>query len=126
MTTGKMLSATMLALGAFVVWGHGSASAQASPCAADVQKFCKDIPAGGGTRYQCLKDHEKDLSDACKKHVADMGQKVRGVRAACWDDIDRVCGEVEPGRGRVYQCLREHENELSEPCKAALAPPAKR
>lgn len=125
MTTCKLLSASMLALGMVLAWGHGPAYAQASPCADDVQKFCKDVAAGGGARYQCLKRHEKDLSEACKKHVADMGQKVRGVRAACWDDIERVCGEVQPGRGRIYQCLREHESELSEPCKAALPPPRK-
>jgi hypothetical protein len=94
-------------------------------CGADVEKLCKDVPAGGGRRYKCLKEHEKDLSEPCRKHIADVQTRVRGMHEACWDDVTRLCDGVRPGGGRILKCLKEHESDLSEPCKAALQPPKK-
>jgi len=46
------------------------AVAQDRPCAADVQKLCKDLgPDNQGGMIQCLKDHDTDLSDACKARI---------------------------------------------------------
>jgi hypothetical protein len=94
-------------------------------CGADVERFCKDVPPAGGRRYKCLKEHEKDLSDGCRKHIADVQGRVRGMHEACWDDVSRFCSEVRPGRGRILACLKEHEDELSAPCKEALQPQKK-
>jgi len=94
-------------------------------CGADVDKFCKDVPVGGGRRYKCLKEHEKELSEPCRKHIADVQARSRGMHEACWDDVSRFCADVRAGGGRILQCLRAHESELSEPCKAALRPPKK-
>lgn len=41
-------------------------------CAADVQKFCSDVPAGSGRVAFCMGEHAKELSPACKKHVTEM------------------------------------------------------
>ena len=38
------------------------------------------------------------------------------VRAACSAEIDKLC----PGEDRIGQCLRKHESDLSERCKAGL------
>ena len=38
------------------------------------------------------------------------------VRAACSAEVEKLC----PGEDRVGQCLREHESELSDKCKAGL------
>lgn len=35
-------------------------------CAADMQKFCKDVKPGGGRVAKCLKANETQLSPACK------------------------------------------------------------
>lgn len=40
---------------------------------------------------------------------------------ACRADATRLCGKVEPGEGRVHQCLREHANQLSPLCRSAVA-----
>ena len=42
------------------------------------------------------------------------------VRKACQADIEQFCGGTEPGGGRLGQCLREHEDRLSEACKSAI------
>jgi hypothetical protein len=39
----------------------------------------------------------------------------------CRDDAAKLCAGIEPGGGRLAKCLRGHEAELGEPCKAALA-----
>ncbi len=36
---------------------------------------------------------------------------------ACLADVRRLCPDVKPGGGRVDACLREHEEELSAPCR---------
>src|SRR5579864_8171710 len=42
------------------------------------------------------------------------------LHAACEADLARLCAGVEAGGGRVIQCIREHHDELSDGCKAAL------
>lgn len=39
---------------------------------------------------------------------------------ACRADAQKVCAGVQPGGGRVLDCLTQHEAELSPDCKAAL------
>lgn len=42
------------------------------------------------------------------------------VREACRTDLERFCKDVEPGHGHLRECLRAHEAELSDGCKAAI------
>ena len=43
------------------------------------------------------------------------------VKAACKDDAARLCKDVKPGGGRIAACLKEHEADLSQGCKDAIA-----
>ena len=43
------------------------------------------------------------------------------VRAACMNDIKTLCGDVQPGGGKIRGCIREHRAQLSDGCKGALA-----
>jgi len=45
----------------------------------------------------------------------------RPGRDACKEDVEKFCKDVQPGQGRLGKCLHEHEAELSEECKAAVA-----
>ncbi len=38
----------------------------ASACTGDIQKLCKEIPAGAGRIAECLAQHQSALSDSCK------------------------------------------------------------
>ena len=38
----------------------------------------------------------------------------------CAADIRSLCAGVQPGGGRIRACVKQHINELSEPCKARL------
>jgi hypothetical protein len=42
------------------------------------------------------------------------------VVAACRGDIQRLCTGVEPGGGRIGECMRAHGKELSPGCVKAV------
>jgi hypothetical protein len=41
------------------------------------------------------------------------------LRAGCADDAQKFCANVEPGGGRIVQCLKDHKDSLSDKCKQA-------
>ncbi len=41
------------------------------------------------------------------------------LRAGCTDDAQKFCANVEPGGGRILQCLKNHKDSLSDRCKQA-------
>jgi hypothetical protein len=43
----------------------------AESCAADIETFCSDVEMGEGKILACLESNEKEVSDGCKKAVAD-------------------------------------------------------
>ena len=43
------------------------------------------------------------------------------VRQACQADIQKLCAGVQPGGGRIRECILQHRDELSPPCREALA-----
>ncbi|MBU2573744.1 MAG: cysteine rich repeat-containing protein [Elusimicrobia bacterium] len=55
-----------------------SAGPGGGPCAEDTAKFCKDVKPGEGRITACLKEHEKELSQAC----LDRKAQAKGKRQA--------------------------------------------
>ena len=43
------------------------------------------------------------------------------MHGACMSDIKTLCGSIQPGGGRIRDCMREHRAELSTACKVAIA-----
>lgn len=43
------------------------------------------------------------------------------VHGACMNDVKSLCGSIQPGGGRVRDCMREHHAQLSDACKIAIA-----
>jgi hypothetical protein len=89
-----------------------------SACKADVERFCKDIKPGGGRIWACLKSNEGSLSKECKDHIAAVREKARGFNQACRADARKFCQGTRPGKGRIASCLKSHEAELSDACRA--------
>jgi hypothetical protein len=69
------------------------------PCAEDAAKFCKDVKPGEGRVLACLKEHEKELSQACRDRKAAAAEK-RGNR--------RGEGQARNKGGRGGTCMREY------------------
>ncbi len=91
------------------------------PCAADIQKFCKDVQPGGGRIAQCLKSHATDLSPACKEKAEERKEKMHAFEQACKDDLAKFCKDVKPGQGRKIKCLEDNEANLAPPCQSAVS-----
>ena len=101
------------------------AQGQRGPCAADIAKLCQDVKPGGGRLAECLKEHEKELSPACAASIKETKRKLKDAHQACADDVQKFCKDVKPGEGRILNCLREHQKDLSLPCQTAMAQPGK-
>jgi Cysteine rich repeat len=100
-----------------------SAAQNAKPCAEDAAKLCQGVKPGGGAIARCLKEHSNELSPACKKNIAKAKKKVREFKEACKDDAQRLCEGIKPGGGKIVQCLKQHEDELSADCKEKMEKP---
>lgn len=102
----------------------GSVGAVASPkapaCAPEIQQFCGHIETGQGKLHRCLDEHRADLSPACATKLKQLQAKRQAIRLLCAADAGKHCGHLQPGKGRVVRCLREHRVELSPACAAQL------
>ncbi len=74
--------------------------------------------------WQCMKEHEGELSDACKNRIGQIREKNSAIKKACKADYKKLCKSEKSGQGRIIRCLKENEAQLSETCKSALAQPA--
>ncbi len=101
-------------------------AADASPCAADIAKYCKGVKPGTGAVMDCLEKHENELTPACREHETrmegkrmEMKEQIRErvkFRKACNNDLIKFCSNIPAGKDVVEKCLNEHESELSAPC----------
>ena len=86
-------------------------------CDGDIAKFCKDVQPGGGRIAKCLRDHEKELSPTCKEEVTEAQKRWNETAQVCHDDVLKFCKDVQPGGGRIANCLKEHQSGLSPECQ---------
>jgi len=117
----KNMSVFIAVAAVLVLWTAGDIFAQGrGPCAEDAAKYCKDIQPGEGRMARCMKEHENELSAACREHIAQMKHWGKEIHEACQDDAMKLCKDVKPGGGRIARCLKEHREELSPGCREKL------
>jgi hypothetical protein len=47
-------------------------------------------------------------------------QEVDDIKTYCMEDIERLCKGIEPGGGRLIECLKAHKKGMSVGCAQAL------
>lgn len=97
-------------------------------CVGDIKNFCPKVTLGEGRLGFCIMAHENQISDKCYYAVFDVvdsiGLAVSNLRRGaevCKTDIDKICGKVEAGEGRIAQCLIDNKSKLAAPCRAEVA-----
>lgn len=120
---GLLGSVLVLTLSMIPLMG-GAREEMSHHCKKDIKKYCEDVKPGEGRVWNCLRGHESDLSEECREHM-ERGKAIHEareeMRESCEKDIKKFCKDVEPGGGRVWSCLRDHESSLSKDCKEKVA-----
>jgi hypothetical protein len=114
----KRVSGLLVALliSAGIVMGTSGSADDTRSCAREIETFCKDIPPVHGLIPKCLKQHERDLSPACRERITKVAENMKKAHRACSEDIEKFCGDVHPGGGSIIQCLNDHRNKISPAC----------
>jgi hypothetical protein len=94
-------------------------------CAEDKKALCKDVPSKDEPQVlQCFREHVAELSASCDaffvKNKKSVLEKNKGLKA-CEPDMAKFCSDVEPGGGRVVECMKSHASELSAECREFVA-----
>ena len=42
-------------------------------------------------------------------------------KGACKADVQKLCASTQPGEGRIHDCMKQHEAELSAGCKSNMS-----
>ena len=103
-----------------MVMASGAFAQEAKPCAGDVAKFCGNVPQGEGRIMGCLKQNGPQLSPGCQSYLVQLKEAVKEADQACEEDIMTYCAGVQPGEGRIMQCLKVNKSHLSFKCKRKL------
>jgi hypothetical protein len=96
-------------------------------CDKEIKTYCKDVTPGEGRGLACLYAYEDKLSGQCEYALYDsMVQLERAVSAIayvaneCGDDLDKYCANIQPGQGRLLDCLDKNQKKVSKRCTQAL------
>lgn len=92
----------------------------AAECEGDASRLCIGVTPGGGRIVACLRDNESVLSQSCQSAFNDWRLRRMRLTSACALDIGKLCQSVPEGGGRIWTCLRAHEQELTSDCRSAL------
>jgi hypothetical protein len=88
-------------------------------CREQIAQLCPGLERGPDLRA-CMKEQRDQLSRECQERMQAHRAHKQQMREACGDDVAALCSDVARERGAVKRCLREHEADLSEACRAAL------
>ena len=96
-------------------------------CDEDIKEHCDGLGNNSQKIFMCLAAYEDQLSLECKTGILEAAMSVRmGAAAieysifACEADADKHCLDVEPGEGRLINCIKANEDEVSNECITAL------
>lgn len=97
-------------------------------CQSDLENYCSQVTPGNGRLLHCVAAHEDKISGQCDYALYRAASLLQQLSAAisyvareCKTDIETHCNGVEIGGGKILACLSEHEQEVAESCKTAIA-----
>jgi hypothetical protein len=99
----------------------------ANGCKVELEKYCAQVTPGEGRVLACLYAYGDKLSAKCEFALYDAAVQLERAVAAltyvaneCDDDLDKYCGAIAPGEGRLLDCLEKYDKQVSKRCKNAI------
>ena len=125
---------SVLVVLAILMLGFVSSTAQSDPvntvadgCKVEIEKYCAQVTPGDSRVLACLYAHADKISPKCEFALYDAAAQLERAVAAlsyvvneCDDDLDKFCGAVAPGEGRLQNCLNKQGKNVSERCRGAM------
>jgi hypothetical protein len=119
---------------AILLLGINSVNAQqnlvetvANGCKVELEKYCAQVTPGEGRVLACLYAYGDKLSAKCEYALYDAAVQLERAVAAlsyvaneCDADLEKYCGSIAPGEGRLLECLEKHDKQVSGRCKQAV------
>jgi hypothetical protein len=106
---------------------QGLVETVANGCKMEIEKYCAQVTPGKGRVLACLFAHEDKLSAKCEYALYDAAVQLERAVAAlsyvaneCDADLEKYCGSIAPGEGRLLECLEKHDKQVSGRCKQAV------
>jgi hypothetical protein len=96
-------------------------------CKQELKTYCMNVTPGEGRGLACLYAYSDKLSAQCEYALYDAAAQLeRAVQTLsylaneCGDDLDKYCANIQPGQGRLLDCLGKNDAKVSKRCKQAL------
>jgi len=96
-------------------------------CGEDIKKYCSTVTPGEGRFVYCMQAHEDKISAKCSYAVdqvtIDFQELMTGLTKAvetCQPDIQKLCGKMQPGEGRIAACLAANKSSITKDCEQAI------
>ena len=106
---------------------QGLVETVANGCKMEIEKYCAQVTPGEGRVLACLFAYEDKLSAKCEYALYDAAVQLERAVAAlsyvaneCDADLEKYCGSIAPGEGRLLECLEKHDKQVSKRCKQAV------
>jgi hypothetical protein len=92
-------------------------------CAAALHE--RDVDQPPSKLGRAIEDEEGRVMLSARKimvagAVAALFTTAEAQQGACKQDTEKFCKDVQPGEGKMVQCLKSHQSELSAPCQGRL------
>lgn len=99
-------------------------------CDVEIDRLCGDVcspfqgQACGGTVLACLTENSDSIQDEnCAKELFEFEKMISNderadavLAKACAKDVTQFCADVQPGMGRIHDCLRANSDKISKEC----------
>lgn len=99
----------------------------AKGCKKELTSYCKDVTPGEGRILACLYAHGDKLTGQCEYALYDAAAQLERFVAAltyvaneCEEDLEKYCENIQPGEGRLLECLDKNKKKVSKRCKQAI------
>jgi len=100
----------------------------ATGCEKELASYCSKVTPGEGRVLACLFAHNDKISGKCEYALYDAAVQLERAIASltyvaneCEDDLEKYCGSVRAGQGRIAECLLDkNKDKISERCNQAI------